>query len=78
MKDAQERLDKGAAVLARLIKQATQGADEACAAGHADAAKDLRMMAGYLMIAHGIGRGIKIGLPDGGVIAPAFGGDGKG
>jgi hypothetical protein len=71
MEKAQERLDKGAAMLMRLIKQAEAGAQEACAAGDADTSERLHMMAGHMRMAYGIGRGLRTS----GGIAPAFGGD---
>ena len=70
MKDAQTRLDAGAKALMRLIKQAERGAEEACEAGDAGTAERLRMMAGHMRIAYGIGRGLRTA----GGIAPAFGG----
>jgi hypothetical protein len=58
MKDAQDRLDKGAAMLLRLIKATEQGAEEACAAGEFGASERLHKMAGHMRIAYGIGRGL--------------------
>jgi hypothetical protein len=58
MKDAQERLDKGADHLMRLIKAAEKGAEEACAAGEFGVSERLHKMAGHMRIAYGIGRGL--------------------
>jgi hypothetical protein len=77
MKDAQERLDGGARMLMRLIKQAEKGAEEACEAGQAQAAARLHRMAAHMRLAYAEGRELTSPMPDGGIITPAFGGDGK-
>lgn len=68
MQDAQTRLDKGAAALLRLMKQAEKGAAEACAAGMPEAAATLHRMAAYMRLAYAEGRTLDMGG-----IRPAFG-----
>lgn len=70
MKDVQARLDKGADLLAMLMKQAEEGAEEACSNADFDMAKDLHLIAAHLRMAYGIGRGLR---SSGGVVARAGG-----
>ena len=70
MKDLQQRLDKGADALMASIKEAESLAAETCEAGDAGASKDFHMMAAYIRMAYGIGRGINIGG-----VQPKFGGN---
>lgn len=73
MKDTQQRLDKGAATLMRLIRQAEKGAEEFCAEGDADASATMHRVAAHLRMAYAEGRALRTV----GGIRPAFGGDGK-
>jgi hypothetical protein len=70
MKDAQERLDRGAAALKRLIRAAENGAEEACAAEDDDTATKLHRMAAYMRLAYAEGRAIRTATG----IQPQFGG----
>ena len=72
MKDAKARLDRGAAILMNLIRQAERGAVEACDEGHWEASAHLHRTAAYLRMAYAEGRMIEI---DG--ERPEFGGNGK-
>jgi hypothetical protein len=76
MKDAQQRLDKAADTLFRLMTAAEKGAQEACTAGHYDAAAKLHRMAAHMRLAYAEGRTLQIPSGDGGVIQPAGGGKG--
>ena len=67
------RLDKGAQMLMRLIRDAEKGAEEACEDGQAQAAARLHRMASYMRLAYAEGRELVLMMPDGGLITPAFG-----
>ena len=66
MESTAKGLNAAAPKLRKMIEQARQAADEACAAGDAELSKDLRMMESHLNMAYAIGRGLKD--KDGGII----------
>jgi hypothetical protein len=70
MKDAQERLDRGAGALMVLIGRAERGAAEACEAQDSDTAAKLHRMAAYMRLAYAEGRTIRTV----GGVTPQFGG----
>jgi hypothetical protein len=59
MKDAQTRLDKGADLLMRLIRQAEAGAAEACETADFDTSAKLHRMAAWMRLAYAEGRTIR-------------------
>lgn len=73
MSKDQEKLDKAAAMVMRLKRQAERAAEDYCEAGDKDTAAKLWLIAARLTEAYSIGRTIE--THDG--ITAAFGGDGK-
>lgn len=59
MKDVQPRLDKAAKILMALIKEAEDGAEEACGAGEFETSEKLHTIAAHMRMAYGVGRGLK-------------------
>lgn len=60
MKDAQERLDKGADALMRLIVQAEEAARETCGEGEHEASANFHEMAAHMRMAYAIGRRLAV------------------